>query len=95
MSRSGKQARLAHRRAQAGGEAAARSPKLKWPLRAVVGGKHVEVVPGVEVWRDELECGHLIRIATDMIGERYPARRRCGECYREAQAAAVLGGHDG
>lgn len=83
MSRSGNQARLARRRAQAGAEASARSPKRKWPLRKIVDETWVEVVPGVKVRRDVLECGHTISPAHDFIGETYPARRRCGKCYRE------------
>jgi|ERR1700685_3558789 hypothetical protein len=82
MSRSGKQADLARRRGYAGAQASVASPKRKWPLRAVVGQTRVEIVPGFDVHREVLECGHTIGQAKDMIGDRYPARRRCGKCYR-------------
>jgi hypothetical protein len=84
MSRSQKQVGLAKRRASAGAKASAQSPKRAWPLRRVVGQVHVEVFPGVKAFREELECGHLIGQAKDMIGERYPARRRCGKCNQGA-----------
>jgi hypothetical protein len=84
MPRSGAQARLATRRGQAGAEASARSPKKHWPLRKVVGSVLVEtqpdVLPGCKFRREALECGHLVPQAKDLIGDRYPARRRCREC---------------
>jgi hypothetical protein len=83
MSRSGAQARLAQRRAQAGAEAEARSPKRKWPLRKIVGEQTVEIIPGHTTRHDLLECGHTVRPARDFIGETYPASRRCRECFRE------------
>jgi hypothetical protein len=71
MSRSGRQAQLAESRGRAGGAAAARSPKLKWPLRVVVEQTTV-VIAGYTVARELLECGHTIGQARDMIGDRYP-----------------------
>lgn len=91
--RSGKQQALAQRRAYAGGSAAAMSPKRKWPLRRVIEDVWVEVPPLLpagspfKVRRQKLECGHLIGIPTDMLGERYPERRRCGKCYSESLSA--------
>jgi hypothetical protein len=85
MSRSYSQAKLAERRARAGGIAAATSPTRKYPLRKIV-GETMERIEGttVEVRRQVLECGHTIAVPSDMIGERYPARRRCRKCFREA-----------
>ncbi len=33
---------------------------------------------------DALECGHFLTGAEDIIGRRYPARRRCSKCARAA-----------
>lgn len=83
MTRSGAQARLAHRRAQAGASASAASPKRKWPLRKIVEDTvMVEVAPGIKVRRNLLECGHTVAPASDFIGETYPASRRCRKCYQ-------------
>lgn len=91
MSRSGAQARLAGRRGRAGAEASARSPKRKWPLRKVVGDAWEEILHGHEIRRDLLECGHTVGQASDMIGDTYPARRRCRECAATAQTADTEG----
>ena len=34
---------------------------------------------------DVLECGHVLTGATDLIGRRYPARRRCWKCTKESR----------
>jgi hypothetical protein len=34
---------------------------------------------------DALECGHFLSGAEDIIGRRYPARRRCHKCAKEAE----------
>ena len=34
---------------------------------------------------ERLECGHIIRVRTDIYGEFYSARRRCGECKKEME----------
>lgn len=50
------------------------------PLRAVVAsgtGLDAEYPHGD---RDVCECGHILRAASDLIGRRYPARRRCKKC---------------
>lgn len=31
---------------------------------------------------DVLECGHVLRGAKDLIGRRWPARRRCVKCFK-------------
>jgi hypothetical protein len=64
--------------------ASAASPKRKWPLRRVVGSGRFAVyghAPAIKVYREVLECGHLIRPAHDMIGETEHERRRCGKCF--------------
>lgn len=33
---------------------------------------------------DVLECGHTLTGARDMVGRRYPDRRRCWKCTRDA-----------
>lgn len=58
-------------RAKAGGRAAAQSPSRTYPLRKVVG--HDEAM-------DELDCGHILAGASDIMGRRYPDRRRCFKC---------------
>ena len=31
-------------------------------------------------WMDYLECGHILRTPQDIIGLRYPEKRRCYKC---------------
>jgi hypothetical protein len=80
--------RLKRSRAYAGGMASAASPKRKWPMRKITGETWVTIagIEGRTFRRDLLECGHTVRPAHDMIGETYPASRRCGKCYAEAAA---------
>jgi hypothetical protein len=52
----------------------------RYPLRAVV-----EQGVGADPERpyadvDVLECGHTLSGATDLVGRRYPAKRRCFKC---------------
>jgi hypothetical protein len=41
------------------------------PLRKVVDG---------DASKDKLECGHVLPIAQDIYGPRFPQRRRCRKC---------------
>lgn len=50
------------------------------PLRKVVCVRTLRYTGGVEVQREELECGHLIPIRKDLVGHTNAARRRCGKC---------------
>lgn len=56
-----------------------RSPKnngsQNGPLRKVIA---IRTIDGVEY--DDLECGHRLIPAQDIIGRRCPARRRCRKC---------------
>lgn len=36
--------------------------------------------------RWKLECSHLVRPPTDLYGDRFPNRMRCGECQKDAIA---------
>ena len=47
------------------------------PLRTVVA---VHPATDERGEREELECGHLIVIRVDWIGDTYAARRRCYKC---------------
>jgi hypothetical protein len=59
------------------------------PLRAVVrhGLTRMPDDP-VAIERDVLECGHVLPVAKDAFGPRYPARRRCWKCRRGLPAEA-------
>ena len=56
------------------------------PLRTVtergfmvnVSSKPEEYEMNIPQWR--LECGHLVSPPSDIYGERFPSRMRCGEC---------------
>lgn len=52
----------------------------RYPLRKVVdwGRERDPEFPHRDV--DVLECGHILSGATDLVGRRYPARRRCPKC---------------
>lgn len=57
---------------------------MRYPLRTVVDwgiGRDPER-PHSDV--DVLECGHILRGATDLVGRRWPARRRCWKCWKES-----------
>lgn len=53
---------------------------LRYPLRAVVAEVMEQIAPGVEVKREKLECGHVVRIRHDHIGDTNAYRRRCKKC---------------
>jgi hypothetical protein len=68
------------------GSEAARATN-RYPLRAVVDDAYPEHVLVRSGLNDDfilravlLECGHVLPQARDMIGVRYPARRRCRKC---------------
>jgi hypothetical protein len=74
-------------RARQGGQAAAETNRF--PLRRVVSETHRELVAtadsghfarDITVPAVLLECGHLVRPARDMVGDRHPARRGCRKC---------------
>src|SRR5712672_3468334 len=75
-------------RARAGATSAKAQRARTYPLRTVVTVAYPEVIAktggpfleDITVLSVLLECGHLLRPARDMIGERHPARRRCGKC---------------
>lgn len=75
-------------RARAGATSAKAQRTRTYPLRAVVTVAYTEVIAkaggpfeaDVTVLSVLLECGHLLRPARDMIGERHPVQRRCGKC---------------
>lgn len=46
------------------------------PLRKIVREEKSET----GLWRDVLECGHLVAQAEDIYGKRHPMRRRCKKC---------------
>lgn len=54
--------------------------KVRAPLRAIVSYVDVEIAPGVTQQRERLECGHVVRIKRDIIGETNAYRRRCKAC---------------
>ncbi len=56
------------------------------PLRRIVGVEAVKIAgTSVSVRKERLECGHLMRPRSDMIGETHAARRRCSQCFVEQQ----------
>lgn len=71
--------RMRHSRAIKGGQAAANSPKNKYPLRKIVGSEQDPEYPSI--YNDLLECGHTVSKAKDLFGEVNRYRRRCKECF--------------
>lgn len=58
------------------------------PLRRVVSVVPVCIMgdgSGVVQMRESLECGHVIRIKHDFVGETNAYRRRCHDCRREME----------
>jgi len=57
----------------------------KYPLKKII--EHIP--PGVKdnpfnaSWADKLECNHILMVASDMYGKRFPNKRRCRHCYKE------------
>lgn len=49
------------------------------PLRKVVETREIPFM-GITVWRELLECGHLIPCRRDFVGPTNAERRRCGKC---------------
>lgn len=63
-----------------GGKSRRAAQTRTYPLRKVI-------LDGQGIWpehpardTDALECGHFLGGAEDIIGRRYPARRRCYKC---------------
>jgi hypothetical protein len=56
------------------------------PLRRIVGYVDEVIAFGVTVQREELECGHVVRICFDRLGETNAYQRRCKACERETDA---------
>lgn len=52
----------------------------KGPLRAVVALVEVELSARTRVWRERLECGHIVGIKHDFYGETTARKRRCWKC---------------
>lgn len=50
-----------------------------YPLRKVIQRAGWNI-GGVIVSADYLECGHVLPVTQDIIGEYYPERRRCHKC---------------
>lgn len=67
---------------------ASKEARTRAPLRAIVGYVEVLIAPGVFAQREELECGHIVRIRQDIIGETNAYRRRCKQCAKEAGNAS-------
>jgi hypothetical protein len=59
------------------------SELLAAPLRAIVDYLEVTIADGVTAQRELLECGHVVPIKRDMIGETNASRRRCKACLLE------------
>lgn len=68
------------------------------PLRTVIARRLWPVTVGASgnsynLPSDLLECGHRLGVASDMVGDRYPDRRRCRKCAagqaRDFEPAAV------
>lgn len=57
---------------------------LQYPLRKII---EVVRIPGEkfgwpDVFKERLECGHIVRIKQDIYGPTNAYRRRCRECAR-------------
>lgn len=76
--RSGAMSELIHRRASSGGRSYSVSPTRWAPLRKITDEHYPH---------EALECGHTLRVRSDMIGETNAYRRRCVECLYIACAA--------
>lgn len=61
------------------------------PLRKVVGHVHVEFC-GVLVWRERLECGHLVPTRRDIYGPTNAEHRRCRKCQLGIEVTATKEG---
>lgn len=61
----------------------AKAAAAKGPLRCVI--DQGEGADPARPWADVdvLECGHSLIGATDLVGRRYPSRRRCWKCGKE------------
>lgn len=57
--------------------------RRSYPLRKVVErGRDNEL----DFSKDYLECGHILPTPVDIIGERYPDKRRCHKCAKNKVA---------
>lgn len=50
------------------------------PLRKIVGQVRWPIPGDLRVYRDLLECGHVVPIKQDLVGETNAYRRRCKKC---------------
>lgn len=62
-----------------------RSEVASYPLRKVLDDAYPKKVesrfgPDFLITMTLVECGHLLSAASDFIGRRFPARRRCRKC---------------
>ncbi len=50
------------------------------PHRKVIEVREFPLTGNITVFRELLECGHLVPIKNDFVGPTNAARRRCGKC---------------
>ena len=60
------------------------------PLRKIVGHVQIQFL-GVMVWREQLECGHLVVERQDIYGPTNASRRRCRKCQQEQLQESAAG----
>ena len=63
----------------------------RWPLRKIV-EEFSEQKGLIEIAMERLECGHAIRRKSDLFGVTNAYKRRCQQCYAEAEAKRATNG---